>query len=430
MGALSNLLLVQTMDALSTLIDTFSPQLTLLDNKQQEMIAQTIQLASINSGSFNAAGVNSVLEAIIELAKPLDAEHQRIAVAPFKEINDNGSENQRLLGDALQFQKRPDAPLQLFLCAHMDTVFAKDSPFQQVQWLNDHTLNGPGVTDLKGGIVVMLQALAVLEQSPWAEQIGWTILLNPDEEIGSISSAPLIEAAAKQAHIGMIFEPCFPSGDLAGQRKGSGNFAVVAQGQAAHAGREHHLGRNAIRALCDFISAMDDLNGQRKGVTFNPAYIHGGGATNVVPDLCMHKFNIRLEQPEDQQWCTESLNKIIADINQRDGIRLTLHGGFTRQPKIISPANQALLDFAIEIGSCLSLQLQVKPTGGCCDGNNLAALGIANIDTLGVQGGAIHSEEEYLDLRSLIPRAKLSAALMLTLAYLQAEGKLPTWVRG
>ena len=137
-----------------------------------------------------------------------------------------------------------------------------------------------------------------------------------------------------------------------------------------------------------------------------------------------------LEQPKDQQWCTESLNKIIADINQRDGIHLTLHGGFTRQPKIISPANQALLDFAIEIGSCLGLQLQVKPTGGCCDSNNFAALGIANIDTLGVQGGAIHSEEEYLDVRSLITRAKLSAALMLTLAYLQAEGELPTWMKG
>ena len=406
------------------------PWLDWLNDQHDDMLARTIELAEINSGSLNYQGVNQVLAQLQQLTAHLAADQERIAVSPWEIINDNGDMVQHRLGDALRLRKRPEAPLQVFLCGHMDTVFPVDSPFQKVCWLDDDTINGPGVTDLKGGILVMLKAIEVLEQSPWADQIGWEILFNPDEEIGSPSSASLIAEAAQRVHFGMIFEPSFPDGNLAGQRKGSGNFTVVSHGKAAHAGREHHLGRNAIRALCDFVAAMDDLNGQRSGTTFNPGYIHGGGPTNIVPERCVHKFNIRLEHPDDQQWCLTQLNDIIATINQRDGIRLELHGGFTRQPKVLSQANRQLLSMARNIGHELGIPLEIKPTGGCCDGNNLACAGIPNIDTLGVQGGAIHSEQEYLNVKSLIPRAKLSAAILLTFARASALGERFDWLRG
>ena len=404
------------------------PWLERLNDQQEEMLTQTIELANINSGTLNYDGVNQVLEKLQQLTAHLSEDQQRIPVAPFEEVNDNGDIVKNPLGDALRIRKRPQAPLQVFLCGHMDTVFPKDSPFQSVRWLDDETINGPGVTDLKGGILVMLKALEVLEQSPWAEHIGWEILFNPDEEIGSPGSAPLIQEAAQRVNFGMIFEPCFPDGSLAGQRKGSGNFTVISHGKAAHAGREHHLGRNAIRALCDFVSKMDDLNGQRPGITFNPGYMHGGGPTNIVPDRCIHKFNIRLEHPDDEQWCLQKLNEIIDDINQRDGIELELHGGFSRKPKLLSPANEQLLSLAQNLGHELGIPLEVKPTGGCCDGNNLASAGIPNIDTLGVQGGAIHSEQEYLKVKSLVPRAQLSAALLLTLAFNKANGDQLKWL--
>ncbi|WP_299728732.1 hydrolase [uncultured Endozoicomonas sp.] len=417
-----------------TVIDTLPSEirslLDLLNDQQDDMLSRTIELAEINSGTLNRDGVNQVLESLLKLTANLSSDHERIPVAPWEVVNDQGDIVHNPLGDALRIRKRPEAPLQVFLCGHMDTVFPKDSPFQKVKWLDDETVNGPGVTDLKGGILVMLKALEILEQSPWAEHIGWEILFNPDEEIGSPGSAPLIAESAKRVHLGMIFEPSFPDGSLAGQRKGSGNFSVVSHGKAAHAGREHHLGRNAIRALCDFVSAMDDLNGQRTGITFNPGFIHGGGPTNVVPDKCVHKFNIRLEHPDDEQWCLDKLNDIIDGINTRDGIHLELHGGFTRKPKLLSPANEKLLALAQNLGAELGLSIDVKPTGGCCDGNNLASAGIPNIDTLGVQGGAIHSEQEYLKVNSLVPRAKLSAALLLTLAYRQANGDQLEWLRG
>ena len=414
---------------IKTLSPEVLPWLDLLNNQHDEMLTKTIELAEINSGSLNRDGVNQVLTNLQKLTASLSDDQERIAVPPWEVVNDNGDIIHHPLGDALRIRKRPEAPLQVFLCAHMDTVFPKDSPFQKVRWLDDETINGPGVTDLKGGILVMLKALEVLEQSPWAEQIGWEILFNPDEEIGSPGSAPLIKEAAQRVHFGMIFEPSFPDGNLAGQRKGSGNFTVVSHGKAAHAGREHHLGRNAIRALCDFVSAMDDLNGQRPGITFNPGYIHGGGPTNIVPDRCIHKFNVRLEHPDDEQWCLRNLNDIIDNINKCDGIHLDLHGGFTRKPKLLSPANEQLLSLAKSIGHDLGIPVEIKPTGGCCDGNNLASAGIPNIDTLGVQGGAIHSEQEYLNVKSLVPRAKLSAALLLTLARASANGNNLNWLR-
>ena len=406
------------------------PYLAMLDDQQPSMLKATIALAEINSGTLNAEGVNRVANELRTLVTPLKGELEVLPVEPWEVVNDQGEIVQHPLGDALRIRKRPDAPLQVFFCAHMDTVFAIDHHFQSVKWLDDDTINGPGVTDLKGGILVLLKALETLEKSPWADQIGWEILFNPDEEIGSPGSAPLIAEAAKRVHFGMIYEPCMPDGSLAGQRKGSGNFSVVSHGKAAHAGREHHLGRNAIRALCDFVSAMDDLNGQQPGITFNPGYIHGGGATNIVPDMCVHKFNVRLEQPEDEDWCMKQLNNIITNINQRDGIKLELHGGFTRKPKVLSPANEQLFELAQTFGKALGMSIDVKATGGCCDGNNLAAAGIPNIDTLGVQGGAIHSDQEYLNVSSFVPRAKLSAALLLSLAYASHQQQDITWLTG
>ncbi|MEH6473477.1 MAG: hydrolase [Halopseudomonas sp.] len=396
--------------------DEFSPWLNWLDGQQQSMLDATIELSRINSGSFNAVGVNAVADACDQLSQQLGGIRQFIEVSPFVSIDSRGESSEQPLGRALSIRKRPDAPLQVFLGGHLDTVFAADHPFQEIRWLDQNTLNGPGVADLKGGLVLMFKALEALERSPWAERIGWEVLLNPDEEIGSASSATLLDAAARRNHLGLIYEPCFADGNLAGERKGSGNFTVVARGRAAHAGREHHLGRNAIRALCDFIGGLDDLNGQRAGVTVNPGYIQGGGAVNVVPEFALSRFNIRIEQPEDEHWCLNQIEVLIAEINRRDGLELELHGRFGRQPKRMTAANLRLFELVRDCGQRLSMDLNWLPTGGCCDGNNLAAAGLPNVDTLGVQGGQIHSADEYCLVNSLSQRAKLSALLLMKLA--------------
>ncbi len=390
--------------------------LSWIDDHHSIMLERTIELSHINSGSFNPAGVNQVGKKLIEYAEVLGAQVEVLPVAPFKSIDNKGDEQQQAMGDAIRLTKRPDAPLQIFFCGHLDTVFPIDSPFQTTTWLDEDTLNGPGVADLKGGLIVMLTAIEALERSPYADNIGWEILFNPDEEIGSQGSAGFIAEAAKKVDLGMIYEPSFPDGNFAGARKGSGNFSVISRGKPAHAGREHHLGRNAVRAMCDFISQLDDLNGQRTGVTINPALIEGGGANNIVPDMCLSRFNIRLEQPEDEKWCLDNIQTILDEINARDGLSIEMHGQFGRKPKVLTGANEKLFQLACDCGAQLGLDLTWLPTGGCCDGNNLAEAGIPNIDTLGVQGGKIHSPDEYVKVSSLTVRAKLSALLLLKLA--------------
>lgn len=398
------------------------PSLAWIDAQVPAMRDELLRLSAINSGSFNAAGVDAVAARLRELFAPLGAQAETLAVAPYRSTADDGSLRERPLGHALRLRLRPQAPLQVFFCGHMDTVFAADSPFQSARQVGDDTLNGPGVADLKGGMLVMWLALSALERSPLRERIGWEVLFNPDEEIGSQGSAPLLLDAAKRNHFGLIYEPAYADGGLASARKGSGNFDVIVHGRAAHAGRDHALGRNAIRAAADFIAALDALNGSRDGLTINPGYVRGGGALNIVPELCVFKFNVRTSKPEDEAWMQQQLALLLGSAGSRDGFRLELRGGFTRPPKPFHQGHQRLAGLIGDCGRKLGLELQFKPTGGCCDGNNLGAHGLPNIDNLGVVGGEIHSDREFMRIGSLAERGKLSALLLLRLA----SGEL-TW---
>ena len=187
---------------MSGITDPFLPLLQQLDDCQNTMLQQTVNLAEINSGSLNVEGVNRVLSELQKMTLPLEAQQRVVSLNDFQSINIHGEAIRQPLGDALILSKRPEASLQIVLGGHMDTVFAEDHPFQTVKFIDDDHINGPGVTDLKGGLVVMIHALQLFEQSPWAEQVGWQIILNPDEEIGSPGSAPLFEEAAKNSSCG------------------------------------------------------------------------------------------------------------------------------------------------------------------------------------------------------------------------------------
>lgn len=397
------------MKALSTALNPIDAQLPRLRE-------QLVRLANLNSGSFNVAGVDAVGREMAHLLEPLGAAVEFIELPAFASTGDDGRLRTRPVGRAVRFRRRPDAPLRVFLCGHLDTVYAADSPFQSVCAPSEDVLRGPGVADLKGGLLAMSAALTALEASPHRDRIGWEMLLNPDEEIGSASSAPLLAEAAKRNHLGLVYEPALPDGHLVGARKGSGNFDVVVRGRAAHAGRDFAAGRNAIAACARFIERLDALNGQREGLTLNAGYVHGGGALNIVPDLAVFKFNVRSTGASDNAWLQSQLDALVAQARTQDGIAVEVRGGFTRPPKPFDAANQRLAGLIADCGRALGLELQFKPTGGCCDGNNLHAAGLPTIDNLGVVGGDIHSEREWMRVSSLAERAKLSALLLLRLA--------------
>lgn len=394
----------------------YRPYLDSIAAQGQHMTQLVYNWSHINSGSFNIEGLAHMQRALEDNFLWLHAEQEILPLAPYTTVNAQGNTDTKPLGNALRYRKRPHAPLQVFLGGHMDTVFGAAHPFQKAEFLDKHTLHGPGVADLKGGLVVMLKALETLESSPWAEQIGWEVLINPDEEIGSQSSDIYLKEAAERCHFGLIYEPSLPDGSLVAERKGSGNFSIVVRGKAAHAGRDFHAGRNALVLLADIVRDLHQLNGQQPDLTLNIGKIEGGSAVNVVPDLGILHFNIRIANTHQRAWAEQAIASIIEKYQSHEGYTVTLHGAFTRLPKTLDSRTQYLQDRIAECGSLLNLPTTWKPSGGCCDGNNLSAYGLPNIDTLGVRGGNIHSDKEFLVVSSLVERAQWSALLLMQFA--------------
>ncbi|MBB5519506.1 hydrolase [Amphiplicatus metriothermophilus] len=393
-----------------------SHALSFLDGKRAEMTATLRDWCAINSGSRNLEGLAAMRAALAEAFAALGAAPEAVPARPYEVVTESGEIVKETVGDCLRLVKRPQAPVRVLLAGHMDTVFGADHPFQSDRYLDEDVLNAPGGADMKGGLLVMLYALRAVENSPLAERIGYEVVINADEEIGSHGSAHILTDAARRAHFACVYEPALADGTLAGARKGSGNFAAVFTGRSAHAGREHHLGRNAVVAAAEFMTRIDALSGRREGLTVNVARLDGGGPDNVVPDRAVARFNVRVEQPEDAEWFLREAERLIAEIDARAGYGARLHGGFGRPPKPMTPRLQAFFEALKGVGAELGLDIAWKPTGGCCDGNNIAAAGIPVIDTLGVRGANIHSAEEYVRLDSLEERAKLSALLLLRVA--------------
>ncbi|MBL4854532.1 MAG: hydrolase [Robiginitomaculum sp.] len=387
-----------------------------LGGRQAAMQKKMIAWSHINSGSHNKDGLNVMRAQLCEAFSVLPGVISEPQLSPGKHVEPNGVILNVQYEPAMLLQVRPKADIQIVLTGHYDTVFPVDSHFQTTADLGDDMLGGPGVADMKGGILVMLEALKAFEASEHAQNVGYSVLLSPDEEIGSPGSAPLLAKLGSKAHIGLTYEPALADGSLAGARKGSGNFALIIKGRAAHAGREHHLGRNAINAMARFSVAMDALNGEREGVTFNMAKIDGGGAVNIVPDLAIGRFNVRMLHTEDQVWIKDKLGELVEVANREDGITAELTGGFTRPPKPMAPANAMVFDWVKQAGLVLGLDIKWKPSGGVCEGNNLWASGCPNVDTLGVRGGEIHSDREFVMLSSLTERARLSALILMKIA--------------
>ncbi|MGX6648223.1 hydrolase [Maricaulaceae bacterium MS644] len=390
--------------------------LDFVESRADHMIATVKDWSRINSGSRNADGLEAMRKVLSDAFAELEGEVSAVELEPSTTVELDGEVRDVPYTPSMKVSKRPDAPVRIVLTGHHDTVFPKGCGFEDWRLTDADTINGPGVADMKGGLLVMLHALLALERSPWRDQIGYDVLVSPDEEIGSLGSGPVLAALGARAHVGMTYEPALADGSLAGARKGSGNFSLRCLGKAAHAGREHHLGRNAIVAAAEFANRLDALNAKREQVTFNVSRIDGGGAPNVVPDLGICRFNVRVKTEEDAAWAKAEIDALVQAANTRDGITADLHGGFTRPPKPMSPANQRMFEWTRTAGSAIGLDIRWNDTGGVCEGNNLWASGCPNVDTLGVCGADIHSDREIAKLSSFAERARLSAVMLMAFA--------------
>lgn len=383
-----------------------------LNAAREPMLARTEAWSRQNSGSLERANLERMAALLADAFADLPGALDLAPLKPSERVRPDGVIETREHGASIRLRVRSEAPVQVALTGHYDTVFAAAHPFQAPMRRDDGTMNGPGVADMKGGLVVMREALLALEATPDAQRIGYEILISPDEEIGSPASAALLADLGARAHVGMTYEPAMADGTLAGARKGSGNYSLILKGRAAHVGRAFDDGRNAMVAAADAVLRLNDLNGRRDGVTVNVGAVDGGGPVNMVPDGAVVRFNVRVPDAAARQWIEGEVEKVVCACGARDGIAARLHGGVTRAPKPMTPALETLFGWARRAGEDLGLSLGWVPTGGVCEGNNLFAAGCPNIDTLGVRGGHLHSDREFAVMDSFVERAQLSFLLL------------------
>ena len=382
----------------------------------EQMLAQVEAWAAVNSGTANLAGLAAMAGLLADAFSALPGELQLEDAAMVEAVDPDGETRQVAHGKNLHLAVRPEAPVQILLTGHMDTVFAADHAFQSLSWIEPaKVLGGPGVADMKGGIAVMLAALKAIEASPERGAIGYEVVINSDEETGSPGSTALIARAAHGKKAALTYEPAaLPDGTLAGARPGSGNFSFVVTGRSAHAGRNPEDGRNALVAAAEL--ALRLAHSKTPGLNINPAKIDGGSPNNVVPDHAVLRVNLRPATGDDQEIAQRLIVDAVEQTALAHGVHIDVHGGFGRPPKPMTGEAEALFHLVRKAGADLGQDIAWQPSGGVCDGNNIAACGVPVVDTMGVRGGKIHSMEEYLIVDSLAERAALSALTILRLA--------------
>jgi glutamate carboxypeptidase len=381
----------------------------------EPMLDQVLGWAAVNSGSRNLAGLERMADLLVDAFAALPGLIRLERPATVKSVDALGNSKEIEHGRHLHLTVRPTAPVQLLFTGHMDTVYGADHAFQETSWLEDGVLGGPGVADMKGGLAVMLAALKAVEHSKLADRIGYEVIINSDEEVGSPASSALLAEAARGKRAALTYEPAaLPDGTLAGARPGSGNFDFVIKGRSAHAGRNPEEGRNAVVAAAEL--ALRLSMSKTPGLSINPAKIDGGSPNNVVPDLAILRVNMRPRTMDDQEIASRLIAKALDETAAAHEVYIEAHGGFGRPPKPLTEEAEALFGLVRQAGSDLGQSIIWQPSGGVCDGNNIAACGVPVVDTMGVRGGKIHSMEEFLIVDSLAERAALSALTVLRLA--------------
>ncbi len=397
--------------------------LSWLETQQAAMLELLQDLCNQNSGTFNVRGVQAVVDRL-QMEYAGHGEYPRLGdwveqfpTPPAEVLNDLAQVEAYPLGPMLRAEARSGAAQQVFLCIHTDTVYELAHAFQKCQLRPDGTLNGPGVIDAKGGLVVMLFALRAFERTSLAQQLGWKVLLNPDEEIGSMGSHATLKEVSQQCRFGLLFEPVLPDGALVSSRKGAGNFTLICRGRSAHSGRNFAAGRNAVVYLARCVAEIDSLNHTVAGEsTVNVGRFHGGGAVNVVPDFAMARVNVRAVDPEQLDEILGHIRGIVERFDRDPDYQLRIEGHVTSPPKVVDAASRQIQVRIEETGKGLGVPIHWRPSGGASDGNKLSGYGVPNVDTLGPVGDHLHSPEEYLVVESLVQRAKLAAGLLMNVA--------------
>lgn len=354
-------------------------------------------LVNIDSGTYTPAGV----ERVASYLRPRFAEAGcDVELRPGTRM-----------GPQLVARRAGTGRGRVLLIGHMDTVFPEGEAGRRPFKIEDGRAYGPGVLDMKSGLLVGLYALRLLHEAGEAPYAALTMLCNSDEEVGSPESGPLVRELAREADAAIVLEPGRGLEDVTVARKGVATFTLEVEGLAAHAGVEPELGYSAILELAHRVVALQALNGSIEGVTVNVGTVQGGERPNIVPDRAVAKIDVRAPSREAVAAIEAALGQACATATV-PGTRLHLSGGFMHQPFEQTPASKDLFDHAQAAARELGLELRGRSTGGGSDGNTTAAAGVATLDGMGPSGGLAHNPGEWISVASIAPRIALLAGLL------------------
>lgn len=301
-------------------------------------------------------------------------------------------------------------PVQLLL-GHGDTVWPQGTlDTMPVEETDDGRLRGPGVYDMKGGLVQMVFALRTLYEMELTPSVTPVVFVNSDEEIGSHDSRPRIHRLARIAERTFVLEPSLGSeGKLKTARKGVGRFIIRIKGKSAHAGLDPESGASAIVELSHVIQKLHALNDAERGVTVNVGMIEGGQRPNVVAPTSRATADVRVLTCEDAEIVERTIRSLEVSTS---GVTLDIEGGIRRPPMERTPRNRTLWHTAQEAAERLGIDLDEGMAGGASDGNETSTF-CATLDGLGAVGDGAHAEHEYVDLDKMVERTALLVLLLL-----------------
>lgn len=365
--------------------------MTWLSQQLPAMERDLARLVNLNSFTTHRAGGQQVVDALLEVFAVPGLVAERVSSAQY--------------ADHLVFRSQGNASRSpVALIGHLDTVFPP-GVFEGYR-VDQNLRRGPGVLDMKGGLVVMAWALKAVHRLVGLQAVPpLRIVIVSDEEVGSPEGAPLIAQVTPGVSAALVFESGRADDSIVTRRKGVGSCRCEATGVAAHAGNNYWQGANAIWSLARFVDAAQQLSNEQTGVTVNVGRIEGGTAKNTVPAHASAEIDLRFTSPSAMHDVMTNLNRVTREA-QVAGTTLQLIQGPTRPPLERTAQSAQLLESYARCAQAHGLQVGEAPLqGGGSDANTTAALGIASIDGLGPRGRGFHTPDEYIEVDTLIPRA-------------------------
>jgi glutamate carboxypeptidase len=362
-------------------------------------------LVDVDCGTFIPSGVNHVADFMQARFRERGWQVDRVPHSP--------AEGSPQLGDLMvaTLAGPGEGGRRVLLVGHMDTVFPEGTAAERPFRIEGSTAYGPGVSDMKGGLLAGFHAVACLQDIGFEDFGSITYVCNPDEEIGSPFSGPFILERAKDADVCFVLEGARENGDIVSSRKGVKDIRIVIHGRAAHAGVEPERGRSATLQAAHTTVALHELNGRWPGVTVNVGVIQGGTRPNVVAERCELQVDVRAVTAKDFDEALSEADRraretVVPDVT----VEIVAQSGFPPMEK--TEATAKLVERAKALAAELGFDVNDAATGGASDANPVAGLGVPTLDGLGPIGGADHAPGEWLDLGSVVPRMALLAGLV------------------